>query len=328
MDYPFYVGDGRSSERETPAQLPRSRRDQLNRPEGYLADPGLVDAANVALLLNQPLLLTGEPGTGKTSFANSLANELGLGSPLKFETKSNSNATDLFYLYDALKRFQDQDPEATALRYLTFQPLGEAILRTRKPEEVQDFLSDEFTHSDPVRSVVLIDEVDKAPRDFPNDLLNELEQMYFRIPELGKAVIEANRELMPVIVITSNSEKDLPDAFLRRCIYYNIPFPEPDRLRQIIANRLGDTLDTGSEFVNDALELFHQLRLPSSGLRKKPATAELLGWLISMQQIAGTNAPSLDEDDLPLRSLSNLVKTKQDQDIASELIRAWLQKSP
>src|SRR5205085_17909 len=126
----------------------------------------------------------------------------------------------------------------------------------------------------PRRSVVLIDEVDKAPRDFPNDLLNEVEGMFFRVPELGNIRVEADPGMQPIVVVTSNSEKSLPDAFLRRCIYFHIPFPDRDRLAEIIAARLGRFAGRGQEFLDDALDLFYNLRDMSTGLRKRPATAE------------------------------------------------------
>jgi MoxR-like ATPase len=296
-------------------------------PENYIADSGLVDACNVALLLGQPLLLTGEPGTGKTQFAASLAWELGYPPPLKFETKSTSIAGDLFYHYDTLKRFQDaQNKKAAdnALPYLTYHALGAAILRTQPPEQVAPYLPAGFTHPGQTRSVVLIDEVDKAPRDFPNDLLNELEQLYFRIPELDDIQISANPAFQPIIIITSNSEKDLPDAFLRRCIYYNIPFPNRDRLQEIVTRRLGAMSAGSSPFLDDALNLFDQLRALSSGLRKKPATAELLGWLLTLQQWATADANPFDSPELVLRTLGVLVKTAEDQERATQITQSWL----
>jgi MoxR-like ATPase len=329
VKFPFYKGDGTRSRSESPADLPSSRRSQLLKPEYYTADPGLRDACNVALLLGQPLLLTGEPGTGKTQFAYSLAWELGFEIPLKFETKSNSAARDLFYTYDALKRFQDAQSGAISsspLDYITYQALGLAILRTKDPAEVKRFLPLDFQHSGKTRSVILIDEIDKAPRDFPNDLLNELEYMYFRILEMGNEKIEADLALQPILIITSNSEKDLPDAFLRRCAYYNIPFPEPKRLAEIIANRLGLHAGSSSPFLQSALALFYRLRDFQSGLRKKPATAELLGWLLTLQTLAyDTNDPSIQED-VVLRTLSSLVKTAEDQEKARKVVKQWMQE--
>ena len=326
MKYPFYRGSGTRAASAAPVDLPASRRTQLMRPEHYLSDPGLSDACNVALLLGQPLLLTGEPGTGKTQFASSLAWELGLDAPLKFETKSNSTARELFYTYDALKRFQDAQSganPANSLVYLTYRALGVAILRTREPEEVAAFVPPSFVHEGKRRSVVLIDEVDKAPRDFPNDMLNELEQLYFRVPELGDVRIEADPALQPVVVITSNSEKDLPDAFLRRCVYYHLTFPERARLAEIIASRLGTQAAVSGAFLDDALSLFYQLREPSSGLRKKPATAELLGWLLALQALGDGRANPLERPELAEQTLGVLIKTEYDLKKATEIVRQW-----
>src|SRR5262249_52414736 len=181
--------------------VPGSRRAEQTKPEGYLADAGLVDAVNVALLLGQPLLLTGEPGTGKTQLAYSLAWELGLDEPLKFETKSTSTASDLFYTYNALGHFhaaQCGEASRRALDYLTYNALGIAILRANDESSVRAYLPDDFRHGGRRRSVVLIDEIDKAPRDFPNDLLNEVEAMYFRIPELSNALIAAHPAMHPI----------------------------------------------------------------------------------------------------------------------------------
>src|SRR5262245_52754184 len=229
MAFPFYTGERLKRRHNAPAQLPGSRRARQTDPAGYLPDPGLVDAVNVALLLGQPLLLTGEPGTGKTQLAYSLAWELGFEPPLSFETKSTSVARDLFYTYDAVSHFraaQTREGSADVLSYITWNAFGAAILRSRPIEEVRQWLPPDFAHTGPQRSIVLIDEIDKAPRDFPNDLLNEVENLFFRVPELNNARIEANEDRRPVLVLTSNSEKNLPEAFLRRCVYYNIPFPE------------------------------------------------------------------------------------------------------
>jgi len=328
MSFPYYGGQGKQRD-DLPVNLPGSRRAQMLKPENYLADAGLVDACNVSLLLGQPLLLTGEPGTGKTEFAASLAWELGFGKHLKYETKSTSSARDLFYIYDALKRFQDAQSNIksdSALPYISYQALGEAIIRTREPAEVADYLPSTLEHNQKTRSVVLIDEIDKAPRDFPNDILNELERMYFRIPELGGALIEADTSLNPVVIITSNSEKDLPDAFLRRCVYYNIPFPSIERLKQIVSGRLGLYATDSSAFINDALELFDELRSLASGLRKNPATAELLDWMNALRDMSGNAENPLAERELALRTLSNLIKTAEDQKKAQGIVQRWVDK--
>lgn len=329
MKSPFFSGKGKQRE-EGVRDLPASRRSDLIRPEKYLADPGLVDAANVALILGQPLLLTGEAGTGKTQFAYNLAWELRLGEPFKFETKSNSVARDLFYTYDALKRFQDVQsglkPESI-LPYLTYQALGIAILRTRTQKENEGLVDEDFPGSEkPIRSVVLIDEIDKAPRDFPNDILNEIENLYFRVPEMGNRKVEASASLPPIVVITSNSEKDLPDAFLRRCVYYNIPFPDKERLRTIVSNRLGSYVNGTSNFIDSALDLFFALREAQGGLRKNPSTAEMLGWMMALKDMAPESENPLRDGNLALRTLSNLIKTTADQEKAREIVQRWLTK--
>ena len=329
MSFLFYHGDGRGRQSQGVSKLPISQRSQLLKPDKYIADQGLRDACNVALMLGQPLLLTGEPGTGKTQFAYSFAWELGFAPPLKFETKSDSTARDLFYTYDALKRFQDIQSglhSSKVQNYITYQALGLAVLLTKAVDEVEHLLPDDFQLPKQQRSVVLVDEIDKASRDFPNDLLNELDQLYFRIPELGNVKVEAALELQPVVIITSNSEKDLPDAFLRRCVYYNISFPEPERLAEIITSRLGLYTDSNNAFLKTALDLFYRLRAPENGLRKKPATAELLGWLMSLQQFTQDSQNPLAQPEIIFRTLSSLVKTAEDQSKAKGLVEQWIQE--
>lgn len=324
MKKQFYTGTG-IPRKEGAQDLPKSNRKELTLPDKYFADPGLIDAANVAIMLGQPLLLTGEAGTGKTQFAYSLAWELGLGAPLKFETKSTSTARDLFYTYDALKRFQHIQTKKESdniLDYITYQALGLAILRTLNVSEIKGLANEEAKPTDkPTRSVVLIDEIDKAPRDFPNDILNEIENMDFRIPEMANRKVEANRDFPPIVVITSNSEKDLPDAFLRRCVYYNIPFPDEkdkDRLQTIVINRLAERVTGKDAFIDNALELFYALR--AGGLRKPPATAELIGWMMVLKDIAPDVKNPLAQDKLAERTLSNLVKTTTDQEKALKIV--------
>ena len=326
MNFPFYTEKPPKSLRKEPVELPPSRQKTQTRPEAYLPDEGLVKAVNVALLLGQPLLLTGEPGTGKTQLAYSLAYQLGLGELLKFETKSTSSARDLFYLYDALGRFHAaqaaQLGEKEILRkrsvdYLTYNALGEAIILTNPPETVKEYLPADFSYTEPRRSVVLIDEIDKAPRDFPNDILNEIENLYFRIPELGNVKIKAAENMSPILVLTSNSEKPLPEAFLRRCIYYNIPFPNKTRLTKIIEARLGTF--SSNDFLNTALQIFFQLR--NGNLRKKPSTAELLNWLMVLRDMyPDVDNPIAVHPDSVLDTLSSLVKMKEDQETAQRLL--------
>jgi MoxR-like ATPase len=173
--------------------------------------------------------------------------------------------------------------------------------------------------------VVLLDEVDKAPRDFPNDLLNEIENLRFRIPELGNVPVEADAALQPIVVVTSNSEKDLPDAFLRRCVYYHIPFPERADLIRIVTSRLGRHVEGSSRFLDAALDLFFELRKPSSGLRKRPATAELLGWLLVLRDLLpGSDNPLGERPPLALQTLGSLVKTAEDQEKGTQVVKRWV----
>lgn len=292
----------------------------------YVSHDNLEIAARVAVELNQPLLLTGEPGTGKTTYAQHLAATLGGSSGplpvLRFETKSTSLARDLFYHFDSLRRFHaahDTVMSRDNRDYITFNALGEAILRSRSKEEVGDLLPG---HAGPQRSVVLIDEIDKAPRDFPNDILNEIERLFFRIPELGMRTIEADLRYRPVVVLTSNSEKNLPDAFLRRCVFYHIPFPQSEDMAKIVrANLDGELALAGS-----AIEFFYGLR--ELELDKPPATAELVGWLRALRQ-RGDGATGLGEaPQLVQGTLGILVKTREDMERAREYAEQSLGRLP
>lgn len=326
MDFPYYTGKPENQKRKKTVKLPISRREGLNDPGGYLADEELVDAVNVALVLGQPLLLTGEPGTGKTLLAYSVAAELGLGYVLKFETKSNSSSRDLFYTFDTVGRFHAAQTGAGSDRnidYITYNALGKAILLANNKTTVQKWLPDDFAHDGPKRSIVLIDEIDKAPRDFPNDILNEIEELYFRVPQIDNEPIRADKAMQPVMFITSNSEKHLPDAFLRRCIYYNIPFPSGDQLKNIVKIRVGKYLDHQEEFLTDVLELFERLRAPGSGLQKKPATAELLGWIIALKEMHKDLPNPMRNNDKLHRSLSVLLKNADDIKQANKILDEW-----
>jgi MoxR-like ATPase len=286
---------------------------QFESPQGYLADSSLRDAVNVALALGQPLLVTGDPGTGKTLLAASIAHELN--APLLvFHTKTTSQARDLFYRYDALSHFHatHSGKEAPDVQnYISYEALGTAILLSLERREADAFLPTELHGKPPVRSVVLIDEVDKPPRDLPNDVLDEVEMMSFEVREIGRR-FRAERSYRPILVLTSNSEKNLPDAFLRRCVYYHIEFPKPDQLREIIRRRLQTNGASAATIIESAVARFLEIRaLPT--LKKKPATAEFLAWLqVLLQNRIDLSAVGPDQAETVQASCSILAKGKED----------------
>ena len=251
-DFRIYRGEGSPavSPRSEPMKLSTLQRDKMSDPAGYQADPGLVDAVNVALHLGKPLLLTGEAGTGKTILAASLAWELHY--PLfVYETKSSSTASDLFYTYNALAQFNvsqvegrravgaagaaAESPERLGLRYIQYNALGRAIILGCPRQKVESLLPRDFDHpGKPTRAPSCCWTRSTSPRDLPNDVLSALDAMAFSIPELGNKRVAAEPEFRPVLVLTSNSEKALPDPFLRRCIFYHIPPPEGETLQRIV----------------------------------------------------------------------------------------------
>ena len=222
----------------------------------YVATDDLRTAVNAAIVLERPLLVKGEPGTGKTVLAREIARALGT-PMIEWNIKSTTKAQQGLYEYDAVARLRDSQLGDTRVHDIS------NYIRRGK-------LWDAFTH--PQRPVLLIDEIDKADIEFPNDLLQELDRMEFHVYETGQTV---KAERRPIVLITSNNEKELPDAFLRRCFFHYIKFPDAETMQQIV-----DVHFPGikKKLVNEALSIFFEIR-EVPGLKKKPSTSELLDWL-------------------------------------------------
>ncbi|MBX7199814.1 MAG: MoxR family ATPase [Rhodospirillaceae bacterium] len=224
--------------------------------DNYIATDDLMVAVNAAVTLERPLLIKGEPGTGKTVLAHEIAAALKL-PMLTWHIKSTTKAQHGLYEYDAVSRLRDSQ-------------LGDAKVKDIANYIKPGRLWQAFTSAQ--RSVLLIDEIDKADIEFPNDLLLELDRMEFHVHETGETVRAAQR---PVVVITSNNEKELPDAFLRRCFFHYIRFPDRETMERIVAVHFPDVQ---KRLVNEALTVFFELR-DAPGLKKRPSTSELLDWI-------------------------------------------------
>jgi MoxR-like ATPase len=259
--------------------------DRFRGTPGYIVSEGLRQAVNVALALEKPLLLRGEPGTGKTLLAENAAAALGL-ELLRWHVKSTTKAQDGLYVYDTVQRLHDSrfgDGDVKDVRhYIKLGPLGRAL-------------------ASPTRVVLLIDEIDKADVEFPNDLLQELDAMRFQIAETGDEYVAKER---PFVVITSNNEKELPDAFLRRCIFHFIEFPPAELMRKIVRVHHPDLEE---KVLDHALEAFFRLRAMPR-LRKKPGTSELIDWIAALRR-SGVDLTRIGNG-IPF--LGTLLKTESD----------------
>ncbi len=269
--------------------------DQFRGTSSYIASDELRHAVNVAVALARPLLVRGEPGTGKTLLAENIASALGL-RLVRWHVKSTTKARDGLYIYDTVARLHDSrfgggDVKDIAT-YIKLGPLGEALAAAS-------------------RVVLLIDEIDKADLEFPNDLLHELDVMRFRIDETGREIAAIER---PIVVITSNNEKELPDAFLRRCVFHYIQFPNRELMAEIVRVHHPDITD---RVLDNTLEVFFGLRaLPR--LRKKPSTSELIDWICALNK-AGVDLSRVSGG-IPF--LGTLLKTEQDIELVAKRAKA------
>lgn len=228
--------------------------------QDYVASEELMRAVNIAMVLEKPLLIKGEPGTGKTMLAEAIAQALGK-KLLIWNIKSTTKAQDGLYVYDVVQRLYDSQFGGQGVddieKYVKLGKLGEA------------FAGDE-------QVILLIDEIDKADLEFPNDLLWELDQMEFYIHETKRTVKAKHR---PIVIITSNAEKELPDAFLRRCIFHYIDFPDQNLMEEIVRTHYPEVED---KLLHDAMEVFYWIR-SMKDIRKKPSTSELIDWINALQ---------------------------------------------
>ncbi|WP_406854403.1 MoxR family ATPase [Alsobacter sp. KACC 23698] len=314
--------------------------------KGYQFSAEMVAAVDVAIELGRPLLVSGEPGCGKTELGYAVARQLGIQNLHLFTSKSSSEANELFYVYDALKRFRDAQittlhkPGAPGVAppaetdvgdYVEFQALGRAILDAHDRDAVAHLLRGRNgairpPGSPPRPSVVVIDEIDKTPRDFPNDLLQEIEAMSFRVREFPADPKEPetppgneiDRTMRPIVLITSNEERQLPDAFLRRCVFFEIPFPDTWLLSRIVDRGLDARLSRmGLVPASHSLDPARRAALIDLVLRfretdpdKRPGVSELLD--------AAAILSVHDTGDLTVTG-PVLAKLKRDKDILAKL---------
>ena len=266
--------------------------------DSYVATEDLMIAVNAAVALERPLLVKGEPGTGKTVLAHEIA--AALNRPLiQWHVKSTTKAQQGLYEYDAVARLRDSQ-------------LGDERVHDIKNYIAQGKLWEAFSAD--VKPVLLIDEIDKADIEFPNDLLLELDRMEFHVYETRETIVAKER---PIVIITSNNEKELPDAFLRRCFFHYISFPDEDTMRQIVQVHHPDVQ---KRLVSDAMNVFYGIR-EVPGLKKKPSTSELLDWikLLMVEDIPAEVLRSGDTKDLIPPLYGALLKNEQDVHLLERL---------
>jgi len=261
----------------------------------YIASRPLMEIVNVAIILGKPLVIKGEPGTGKTLLAHSIAKALSKELVI-WNIKSTTKAKDGLYVYDTVQRLNDarfKDRDISDIRqYIKLGKLG------------QSFTSE-------LQVVLLIDEIDKADIEFPNDLLNELDEMSYHISELDEEVKAKQR---PILIITSNSEKELPDAFLRRCVFYYIEFPDEEMMERIVKVHYPDIHD---KLMRDAIKKFYWIR-QVAGLRKKPSTSELLDWIKAL----AAGGLDLEKIASEVPFLGTLIKSEQDTERVARTVQS------
>lgn len=279
---------------------------QFTGTENYVVTEELKVAVNAAIALQKPLLIKGEPGTGKTMLAFEIAKALN--KPMyTWHIKSTTVAQQGLYEYDAVARLRDSQ-------------LGEEKVKDISNYIVKGQLWNAF-ESEEAQSVLLIDEIDKADIEFPNDLLLELDKMEFFVYELQKTIKAKNR---PIVIITSNNEKELPDAFLRRCFFHYIRFPEKSTMQEIIDVHYPNI---EQKLVDEAMRIFYNIR-EVKGLKKKPSTSELIDW-IHLLRLGGADVSSLEKldisEDLPPQS-GALLKNEQDIDLLTKMKKGYQRK--